>query len=73
MSIRKDPTDMVAITSIWTEDALIRKGTILPRNHPVVKRNRVFFAEATLGSTLDPEAMREAERKLWADMTVGDV
>jgi hypothetical protein len=66
MSIRKDPTDMIAITSIWTEDELITKGTILPSNHPAVKRNRTFFVEATLGSTLDPKAMHAAERQLWA-------
>jgi hypothetical protein len=72
MGIRNDPTDMIAITSIWTTDELIRKGSILPSNHPVVKRNRIFFVAAALGSTLEPVAMRAAERGLWAKITSSD-
>ena len=72
MSLRKEPTNWIAVTTVWTEDELIRKGHVLPSNHPVVKRNRVFFVEATLGSTLEPEAMRSAERGLWARMTAAE-
>ena len=71
MSIRKDPTNWIAVTTVWTEGELIRKGTVLPSSHPAVKRNRDFFVPAAVGPTLDPEAMRAHERKLWAQITSG--
>jgi hypothetical protein len=39
---------------------------------PIVRRCSSFFTEAALMPTLDPDAMREAERGLWAKMTAGD-
>jgi hypothetical protein len=53
-------------------EGIIRKGTVLPSNHASVKRNKHFLVPAAVGSTLDPEAMREAERRLWAQMTASD-
>jgi hypothetical protein len=41
MGIRNDPTDMIAITTVWIEGELIRKGTVLPSSHPAVKRNAI--------------------------------
>lgn len=74
MSIRKpDGRMVVALTSIWwSEGEMIRRGTTLPASHPAVRSNKLFFADATLGPTLDGDAMREAERRLWAQMTASD-
>lgn len=73
VSIRRETTDMVAITSFWaSEDNLVRAGTVLAAKDPIVRRCRDFFSEAALMPTLDPEAMRAAERRLWAQMTAGD-
>ena len=64
---------MVAITSFWaSEDNLVRAGTVLAAKDPIVRRCRDFFTEAALMPTLDPDAMRAAERRLWAQMTAGD-
>ena len=73
VSIRRETTDMVAITSFWaSETNLVRAGTVLAAKDPIVRRCRDFFTEAALRPTLDPEAMRTAERRLWAQMTAGD-
>ena len=73
MSLRGDPHKVVALTDIWaSEDELIRRGTVLPAKHPVVKRNRDFFATADLVPALEPERMRELERQLWAKSTGAD-
>jgi hypothetical protein len=69
MSLRGDPDNVVALTDIWTEGELIRRGTVLPAKHPVVKRCRDFFASADLVPALEPERMRELERQLWAKST----
>ena len=55
-----------------TEDGLIRKGTVLSSSDPHAKRNPHLFTPATVGPTIDAEAMREAERRLWAQTTAGD-
>jgi hypothetical protein len=73
VSIRRETTDMVAITSFWaSEDNLVKAGTVLATKDPIVRRCRAFFTEATMMPTLDPEAMREAERRLSAQMTASD-
>lgn len=73
VSIRRETTNMVAITSFWaSETNLVRAGTVLAAKDPIVRRCRDFFTEAALMPTLDPEAMRKAERGLWAKMTAGD-
>jgi hypothetical protein len=73
VSPRRETTDMVAITSFWaSETNLVRAGAVFAAKDPTVRRCRDFFTEATLRLTLDPEAMREAERRLWAQMTASD-
>jgi hypothetical protein len=73
VSIRRETTDMVAITSFWaSEDNLVKAGTVLATKDPIVRRCRDFFTEATMMPNLDPEAMREAERRLSAQMTASD-
>lgn len=58
---------MVAITSFWaSEDNLVRAGTVLAAKDPIVRRCRVFFTAAALMPTIDPEALRAAQRDLWA-------
>ena len=60
VSLRKEPNDMVCITSFWAaEDNLVRAGTVLPSKDPIVRRCRDFFTEAALMPTLDADAMRE--------------
>lgn len=72
MSIRKGE-DVVCLTTMFVQDGtLIRKGTVLPSRDPHVKRNPHLFMPATLGPTLDPDAMRDAERGQWAQMTASD-
>jgi hypothetical protein len=74
VSIRRETTDMVAITSFWaSETNLVRAGTVLAAKDPIVRRCRSFFTEAALMPALDPDAMRAAERRLWAQMTASDV
>jgi hypothetical protein len=47
MSIRRETTDMVAITSFWaSETNLVRAGTVLAAKDPIVRRCRDFFTEA---------------------------
>ena len=72
MSIREPAQNMVCVTTMHTGEGIIRKGDVLPSTHAAVKRNRHLFLPATAGPTLDPEAMREAERGLWARMTASD-
>jgi hypothetical protein len=64
---------MVAITSFWaSETNLVRAGTVLAAKDPIVRRCRDFFTEAALLPTLHPDAMRAAERHLWAQMAASD-
>ena len=45
-------------------DNLVSAGTVLAAKDPIVRRCRDFFTEATLMPTLDPDAIRAAERHL---------
>jgi hypothetical protein len=73
VSIRRETTDMVAITSFWaSETNLVRAGTVLAAKDPTVRRCRDFFAEASLQPSLDPERLRELERGLWAKAMSSD-
>jgi hypothetical protein len=45
---------------------------LLGAKDPIVRRCGDFFAETSLVPSLDSEAMRTAERGLWAKITTAD-
>lgn len=55
------------------EAELIRAGQVVQGDHPAVKRNGAFFMPARPGPTLDREAMRDAQRRIWAATPNPDV